>query len=216
MDKFSVQNAEKIGECIGKVIDVDDIMGPMGLDRDFLRVKVEVNTQKPILAGIWYTRTNGERGRAEIRYERLSDFCFGCERIGHGDRGCKIEIVMGDTEEEGPMYGSWIRVERPRKKGQSCRIIGKMGKEGENEVRRKTWHEPMKEKEERDKNRSRGQGTSDKTSRESTMGEGMEHTNQERGEKESNQDKLDEDHTKVEREEKTQEIQGLESGAVGQ
>lgn len=89
VDKFSGQNAKKIGECIRTVIEVDEIIGPMGLDRDFLRVKVEVNTQNPLLADIWYTRTNGERGRAEIRYERLPDFCFGCGKIGHDERNCK-------------------------------------------------------------------------------------------------------------------------------
>lgn len=52
VDKFSSQNARKLGECIGTVMDIDDIVGPMGLDRDYLRVKVEIDTTRPFIAGI--------------------------------------------------------------------------------------------------------------------------------------------------------------------
>lgn len=85
-------------------MDVDDIIGPMVLDRDYLRVKVEIDTNRPLLAGIWYTRTNGERGRAEVRYERLPDFCFGYGMLRHSERVCRTETVMTDTGEEGSMY----------------------------------------------------------------------------------------------------------------
>lgn len=60
VDKFSLQNSRKLGECIRNVTEVDDIIGPMGLDRDYLRIKVEIDTNRLLLAGIWYTRTIGE------------------------------------------------------------------------------------------------------------------------------------------------------------
>lgn len=77
VNKFSCQNALKLGECIAVVKEVDESIGPMGLDRDYMRVKVEVNSNYPLLARIWYTRMNGEMGRVEIRYGRLPDFYFG-------------------------------------------------------------------------------------------------------------------------------------------
>lgn len=52
VEKFSKQNAKRLGECIGEVKEVDEIMGPMGLDRDYLRIKIEVDTDKALLAEI--------------------------------------------------------------------------------------------------------------------------------------------------------------------
>lgn len=124
LDKFSTQNARKMGGCIGEVKEIDEIIGPMGIDRNYIRVKVDVDTNCPLLAGIWYTRSNGEKGRADIKYERLPDFCFGCGRIGHSERMCKSEISVANSRDGGPMYEPWIRVDRPRKRGQSCRMIG--------------------------------------------------------------------------------------------
>lgn len=59
VEKFSKQNAEKICESTGTVIEVGDILGPMGIDRDYLRIKVEIDTMKQLLASFWYTRRNG-------------------------------------------------------------------------------------------------------------------------------------------------------------
>lgn len=101
---------------------MDDILGPMGLDRDYLRVKVDVNTNYPILTGIWYTQSNGEKGRAEIRYERLPKFCFGCGKIGHSERGCSSEIAIAETEEGGPMYGIWTMVDRSKRRGRNVEL----------------------------------------------------------------------------------------------
>lgn len=64
LDKFSAQNADKIGEYIGKVIEIDQIWGPQCLDRDYLRIKVEIEATKSLLAGFWYTGRNSEIGEA--------------------------------------------------------------------------------------------------------------------------------------------------------
>lgn len=59
VDKFSKSNSEKIGRCIRDVIEVDEILGLKRLDRDFIRIKVEVDTKKPLMTGFWYTGRNG-------------------------------------------------------------------------------------------------------------------------------------------------------------
>lgn len=46
-----MHNARKMGEYLGPVQELDDIIGLMGVDGHFLRVKVEVDTTKPLLAG---------------------------------------------------------------------------------------------------------------------------------------------------------------------
>lgn len=156
VDKFSLPNARKLGECIGEVKQIDDILGPMGLDRDYLRVKVEIDTTRPLLAGINYTRTNGTIGRAEVKYERLPDFCFGCGLIGHNERICRVPLVMNDNGDDGPMYGPWIKGERPKKRGQNCKIIGSPPGPHTSDLKRKTWKEVMKEKEDRERERKTG------------------------------------------------------------
>lgn len=94
MGKFSKGNLEKIGESIREVIEVDDILGPMGVDRDYIIIKVDVDTKKPLLARFWYTRRNRRAVWAKVKYERLPEFCFRCEKLGHIEIDCKKEIVM--------------------------------------------------------------------------------------------------------------------------
>lgn len=124
VEKFNKQNAERIGESMGNVLEVDEIMGPMGLDRDFVRIKVEVDILKPLQAGFWYRQRNGEVGRATIKYERLSEFYFGCGKLGHVERMCNSEITVSDEEDGGPMYGPWIRADRHRKRREQYRYVG--------------------------------------------------------------------------------------------
>lgn len=72
---------------------MDEILELMGLYRDYVRIKVEIDTTKPRLEGVWYTRRNSSIGRVEVKYERLSNFCLGCGKIGH------IERVISELEE---------------------------------------------------------------------------------------------------------------------
>lgn len=84
---------------------MDEILGPMGLDKDYVRIKMEVDATKPLLAGLWYTRRNRSIRKAEIKFERLVEFCFGCGKVGYIERVCKYEMVMSESEEGEPMYG---------------------------------------------------------------------------------------------------------------
>lgn len=56
------------------------------------------------------------------------------------------------------MYGPWTRVDRLRRRGQRCRMIGKQGSSSENgeNQKKKTWKEVMKEKQDRERGRSEG------------------------------------------------------------
>lgn len=66
---------------------------------------------------------------------------------------CRSPIVKAETEEGGPMYGPWTRVDRPRKRSQGCRMIGKQGsssESGEN-PKKQTWKEMMQEKQNRER-----------------------------------------------------------------
>lgn len=91
-------------------------------------------------------RRNGGVGRDDIKYERLPEFCFGCGKVGHIERAWKVEVVMSETEEGRPMYGPWVRAERPRRRGQICRVIGKKQNGKDDGSKKKSWRDIMKEK----------------------------------------------------------------------
>ena len=46
--------------------------------RGFLRVRIIVNTQNPLITGCWLPREDDKDTWVEFRYERLQDFCYRC------------------------------------------------------------------------------------------------------------------------------------------
>lgn len=53
----------------------------------FARVCIEVDLQKPLMAGYWI---RGEFWR--LQYEELHDLCFGCGCHGHRDATCPLKM----------------------------------------------------------------------------------------------------------------------------
>lgn len=147
VEKFSKQNAERIGESLGNVLEVDDILGLMGLDRDFVRIKVEVDIWKPLQAGFWYRRRNREMVWAKSKYERFPEYCFGCGKLGHVERLYNSEITVSEEENGGPMYGRWIRADSHRRRREQCRYVGTKQWDSIGENKRRSWKDLMKEKE---------------------------------------------------------------------
>lgn len=87
VEQITSTNACFIGSQVGKVLEFED---PDEIFRSFTRVKVEVDISKPLLDGFWIPRDDGEQSWVEVKYERLSDFCFGCGRLGHDIQECKF------------------------------------------------------------------------------------------------------------------------------
>ena len=86
---MTLQNARKIGQVLGELIKAEDLVRKKGVGRSFLRVRVAVDVEKPLVAGFWVSR--GDRGRvwAKIKYKRIADFCFRCGRLGHVLKNCE-------------------------------------------------------------------------------------------------------------------------------
>ncbi|MFQ6668326.1 hypothetical protein Gotur_034011 [Gossypium turneri] len=64
-----------------KLVIFDRLTKPM--ERDQIRIKL--NVQKPLRRGIFVSIGNGNRVWIPFNYETLPTFCFGCERLGHGN-----------------------------------------------------------------------------------------------------------------------------------
>ncbi|KAL7248092.1 hypothetical protein ACSBR2_002906 [Camellia fascicularis] len=89
------RNGHLIAETIGKLVGVEVPIDGLLLARSFLRIRVEVNTSLPLLRGFLLKRQKPDSiGKTdlwvEFKYERLSDFCYDCGRIGHDNKSCKF------------------------------------------------------------------------------------------------------------------------------
>lgn len=82
------ENMIKLGEKAGAVMEYENPAKVKG----FLRVRVEVDTNQPLVAGFWIPRPDGSETWVEYQYERLADFCYICGRIGHCMDACNLKF----------------------------------------------------------------------------------------------------------------------------
>lgn len=57
----------------------------------FLRVRVQIDSRAPLPPGFWFNHSATEDTWADFRYERLSDLCFRCGRLGHIINTCTFQ-----------------------------------------------------------------------------------------------------------------------------
>ncbi|KAH7855888.1 hypothetical protein Vadar_030133 [Vaccinium darrowii] len=139
VDKMLRQNVEIIGKRFGKLLAIEATEGGLLINRSFLRIRVEINTNLPLPKGFWLRR-NGDSSLdlwISYRYEKLPDFCYWCGRIGHDNKVCRFE-----TKEKGSIsgYGPELRTRRARKSDVQVVEIGEVveaQKEREREKRKK-------------------------------------------------------------------------------
>lgn len=86
---FNYANACQIGEGIEKCIEIE-----------------EPNDQ--IKRGFKWTNLRGEECWADVKYERLSEMCYDCGRLGHASYQCKLDTIMSEVKPGIPMYRTWV------------------------------------------------------------------------------------------------------------
>ncbi|KAL7212868.1 hypothetical protein ACSBR2_015544 [Camellia fascicularis] len=94
-EKMTCAHREVIGNRIGRLLEFEALSdGPL-LHRSFLRLRVEVDVTKPLLQG-FVLRHRGDSGpgndgiKVYYKYEKLTEFCYDCGRIGHDKQACKF------------------------------------------------------------------------------------------------------------------------------
>ncbi|KAH7835689.1 hypothetical protein Vadar_028793 [Vaccinium darrowii] len=114
VEKLSRANAEIIGNRMGKLLALETTPDGLCLSRGFLRVRVEINIEQPLLKGFWLKRRNDSNRDRWISFkcEKLLNFCYACGRIGHNNRSCRF---VSKAEGEGSRYGPEMKTGRARK-----------------------------------------------------------------------------------------------------
>ena len=105
LGKMNRSFVDVLAAKLGRLIETDCIGDGIQLNRSFLRFRVAINIKHPLVPGFMFQRDGLAALWIEFKYERLSNFCYSCGRIGHDEDSCKYK---DDTVNTGD-YGPWLR-----------------------------------------------------------------------------------------------------------
>ncbi|PQP97764.1 uncharacterized protein Pyn_30461 [Prunus yedoensis var. nudiflora] len=106
LNLLTAGNALEIGEKLGEVKEVEDPWEKGS--RGFLRMRVMIDSNNPLPQGFWLPRAEGQDTWVEFKFERLSDFCFICGKLGHLQRSCNSSGSLSGISEQAA-YGEWMK-----------------------------------------------------------------------------------------------------------
>ncbi|TYJ48923.1 hypothetical protein E1A91_A01G098200v1 [Gossypium mustelinum] len=109
LDQMSPKNAKKVGDQIGKVLEIEDPISSHGIRRGFFRIRVLIDVSKPLPSGFWASRAGKSNIWVSFKYEHLADFCYRCGCVGHVEFHCDKDTVMSIPDPSLPKYGPWMR-----------------------------------------------------------------------------------------------------------
>lgn len=90
---YSKENINQLASKCGELLKLEDPAWARG----FLRVRIMVDTTKPLATRCWVTRSGDKESWVEFQYERLQHFCYKCERISHASNECSSPAGKGDA-----------------------------------------------------------------------------------------------------------------------
>ncbi|XVF21424.1 hypothetical protein REPUB_Repub12eG0089100 [Reevesia pubescens] len=98
MEMMTVKNAERIGTKVGRLLRIEDLVQSRGIGRGFLRIRVMMDVQAPLVDGFWLPQEGNEKLWIQIQYEKLVDFCYTCGKIEHllKNYGKDVQLLNND------------------------------------------------------------------------------------------------------------------------
>ena len=102
---MSREVGKDIGSKIGTFIKVDKRSWQFDQAK-FMRVRVDLEIDKPLRRGAYITSFDGERLWLSFKYEQLPTVCFICGKLGHDNKHCPTST---DWQNANHRYGDWLR-----------------------------------------------------------------------------------------------------------
>ncbi|KAK1692359.1 hypothetical protein QYE76_009056 [Lolium multiflorum] len=128
---------KKWGSVIAKPLGVEGSVPVVACDStgrcwgSFLRVKVEIDTDKPLMRGVTiFSQRRNMTEWFDVQYEQLPRYCFACGILGHSSLECKNP---GDRDVDGKLLYSSDRLcppEEKNKKSQGTRSAADSSSQG--------------------------------------------------------------------------------------
>ena len=88
-EHMSQEVGEEIGSKLGRFIEVDRRLWQSDQAK-FMRVRVNLEIDKPLRRGAYITSSDGERLWLTFKYERLLTVCFICGKLEHDNKHCPM------------------------------------------------------------------------------------------------------------------------------
>lgn len=104
--------AKFIGKSIGVFLKAD-LTSSSHKWKKFLRIQVDLNILEPLKSSVLLPCHGRSDFLIEIRYERLTDFCYNCGLLGHKNQNCvaaSTDVIMDSST---LLFGPWLKSENP-------------------------------------------------------------------------------------------------------
>ncbi|KAM6550863.1 hypothetical protein CsatB_000671 [Cannabis sativa] len=99
----------------------------LGVWRDYFRVRVTIDINKPLRRRMRLTKPDGTTFWATFKYERAPTFCFICGIIGHSERFC-VKLFDKPLDQIVKPYGEFMRAKfQNRKQNIGAKWLGTRG-----------------------------------------------------------------------------------------
>jgi hypothetical protein len=85
---MTTKNAIAIGKGLWYLLKVEESGGALLTFRSYLRILVEIDSNKPLNLGFSFSRQDGDATWIGLKYERLDAYCTDCELLGHKQPFC--------------------------------------------------------------------------------------------------------------------------------
>lgn len=108
---------KQLGNFFGEFLMYDQ-KNDSSLWREYMRIKIKLDTRKPLKRKKKIMCKNGKEFTVNCKYERLGDFCFVCGMISHTERFCK-RFLTNRNDELNREWGTWLRAPQRRVAGQN-------------------------------------------------------------------------------------------------
>jgi hypothetical protein len=98
---MTARNAASIGLSLGKVLDVENCSTKGIIVTHHLRIRVAIDTCKPLVLGFSLPRPGRSASWVRFLYEHLVDYCTICGLIGHRKNFCPAPLPQGPQDKYG-------------------------------------------------------------------------------------------------------------------